>query len=79
MTKTQRGIKDTDRQPHGVREQRLVTPGGFLFLLFVFAGVFIFCSNINEPSLVGALLRTVGLYLALQSCCLFIVSEIKKA
>jgi len=49
-----------------------------LYLLSLLCGVFIFCSNFNEPSIMGVILRTVGLYLALQSCCIYILTELRK-
>lgn len=49
-----------------------------LNLLPLFCGVFLFCSNFNDSSITGVLVRTTGLYLALQSCCLFILTEMRK-
>jgi len=49
-----------------------------LYLLSILCGVFLFCSNLNDSSITEVIIRTIGLYLALQSCCLYILTEIRK-
>lgn len=49
-----------------------------LYLLSLLAGSFIFSINLTGHEIFDITCRALGIYLALQSCCLFVCTELKK-